>query len=134
MPSIGGLLSRLQGDLKAAKDLDDDLFGVGLGVGAPSGGEALTRDDPVGEASDREVFDIVGDDVGALLDQRVGADGAVKEQGSTGADSDRQERGAAGLADDVEEVILEAVVKFDLVDLVLQREQLVFGEYGLEVV
>src|SRR6185295_12247844 len=105
--------------------LSEDLAGGGSAV---LGGPRALLHDAVGEHVHGDGLDVVGGDVVAALDHRMGAGGPGQVDGAAGAHAGDQGAVAAGAVGDLDDVLRDRVVEADLVDLVGQPPHVLGGE------
>src|SRR5882762_871905 len=88
------------------------------------GGVARTGDNAVRENGNGELFEVVGEAIVAAIEISAGLRGALEHECAAGADAERELLAFAGEIDDLESVIVQTGVDFDMGNGVLHGQHI----------
>src|ERR1700674_5091737 len=95
-------------------------------------GVARAGDDAMRENGDGKLFEVVGEAIVAAIEVGAGLRGALEHERSAGADSQSKLLALARAVDDIESVIVQAGVDFDVGDGVLHGQPIADIRDGIE--
>lgn len=119
-------------ELDRGVDFVGDGFDEVCGFGPLGAGGWASDDEAVGTDGDEELVDIVGGDMVAALDPCPCTGGVGKGEGASGGDADIDLGGVTGGAGEVDDVVFDGIGEVDVVDRVLDVDDLVGVDDGLE--